>query len=87
MEHIGIDVHKNQSQICILTPEGELIEKSICTERDGLQRFWAIVHRVGLSSRCALGSSGGGAASVVAELTAFRRRYCQVESVTGRLAR
>jgi len=25
MEHIGIDVHKNQSQICALTSDGELI--------------------------------------------------------------
>ena len=33
MEHIGIDVHKNQSQICILTSEGELIEKRVVTER------------------------------------------------------
>ncbi len=33
MEHVGIDVHKNQSQICILTPEGELIEKRILTQR------------------------------------------------------
>ncbi len=33
MEHIGIDVHKNQSQICILTSEGELIEKRIVTDR------------------------------------------------------
>ncbi len=32
MEHIGIDVHKNQSQICILTIDGELIEKRIVTE-------------------------------------------------------
>jgi transposase len=33
MEHVGIDVHENQSQICILTPEGELIEKRILTQR------------------------------------------------------
>ena len=33
MEHIGIDVHKNQSQICALTSDGELIEKRINTER------------------------------------------------------
>ena len=39
MEHIGIDVHKNQSQICILTPEGELIEKRICTERRRFAEF------------------------------------------------
>ena len=36
MEHIGIDVHKNQSQICILTPDGELIEKRIRTTRKRL---------------------------------------------------
>jgi len=40
MEHIGIDVHKNQSQICILTGEGELIEKRIRTERG---RFAALL--------------------------------------------
>ena len=39
MEHVGIDVHKNQSQICILTPEGELIEKRILTQRG---RFAAV---------------------------------------------
>ena len=37
MEHIGIDVHKNQSQICIITSEGEMIEKRISTERDRFQ--------------------------------------------------
>ena len=26
MEHIGIDIHKRESQICILTPDGEMIE-------------------------------------------------------------
>ena len=25
MEHIGIDLHKNQSQVCILTADAELI--------------------------------------------------------------
>lgn len=34
MEHIGIDVHKNQSQICIITSDGEVIEKRIQTARD-----------------------------------------------------
>ena len=34
MEHIGIDVHKNQSQICILSAEGELIEKRVATEQN-----------------------------------------------------
>ena len=34
MDHIGIDVHKNQSQLCILTEDGELIEKRIATTRN-----------------------------------------------------
>jgi transposase len=33
MEHVGIDLHKSQSQICILTGGGELIEKRIQTDR------------------------------------------------------
>ena len=32
MDHIGIDVHKKESQICILAEEGELIEQRIRTE-------------------------------------------------------
>ena len=40
MDHIGIDVHKNQSQICILTADAELIEKRIRTDRD---RFAAVL--------------------------------------------
>jgi transposase len=32
MDHIGIDVHKKESQICILAEEGELIERRIRTE-------------------------------------------------------
>jgi transposase len=42
--HIGIDVHKNQSQICILTDEGELVEQRIRTVRD---RFASV-----LGGRC-----------------------------------
>jgi len=34
MDHIGIDVHKRESQICIETGEGEVIEKRIRTERE-----------------------------------------------------
>jgi hypothetical protein len=40
VEHIGIDVHKNQSQVCILTADAELIEKRIRTDRD---RFTAVL--------------------------------------------
>jgi transposase len=32
MDHIGIDVHKKHSQICILSEEGELIERRVHTE-------------------------------------------------------
>ncbi len=32
MDHIGIDVHKRKSQICILAEDGELIERRIRTE-------------------------------------------------------
>ena len=39
MEHIGIDVHKRETQICILTPEGELIERRIQSTR---QKFTAM---------------------------------------------
>ena len=40
MEHIGIDVHKVESQICILTENGEIIERRIRTERE---RFAAVL--------------------------------------------
>ena len=40
MEHIGMDVHKNQSQVCILTDDAELIEKRIRTDR---ARFAAVL--------------------------------------------
>jgi hypothetical protein len=32
VEHIGIDVHKKESQLCILTEAGEVIERRIHTE-------------------------------------------------------
>jgi transposase len=36
MEHIGIDVHKRDCQVCILTEQGEIIEQRIRTERERL---------------------------------------------------
>jgi transposase len=33
VEHIGIDVHKKESQLCILTEAGDVIERRIRTER------------------------------------------------------
>src|SRR5882724_13179367 len=40
VEHIGIDVHKKESQLCILTDAGEVIERRIRTERE---RFAAVL--------------------------------------------
>jgi hypothetical protein len=40
MEHIGIDVHKKESQICILMEGGEAIERRIRSERE---RFAAVL--------------------------------------------
>ena len=34
MEYVGIDLHKRQSQMCILTDAGELIELSVATSRE-----------------------------------------------------
>jgi transposase len=34
VEHIGIDVHKKETQICILTEEGELIERRVRTRAE-----------------------------------------------------
>jgi transposase len=33
MDHVGIDIHKNQSQVCILTEAGGMVERRIRTER------------------------------------------------------
>ena len=33
MEHVGVDLAKNKSQVCILTEDGELIERRIPTSR------------------------------------------------------
>ena len=40
MEHIGIDVHKNESQICMGTEQGEILEPRVLTRRD---RFAAVL--------------------------------------------
>ena len=42
MDHIGIDVHKKDNQICILAEGGELIEGRIRTEPE---RFAAVLGR------------------------------------------
>jgi len=39
MEHIGIKVHNNQSQICLITEAGEVLHQRIHTNRE---RFAAV---------------------------------------------
>ncbi|HEX8686536.1 MAG TPA: transposase [Pyrinomonadaceae bacterium] len=41
MDFIGIDLHKTSSQVCILTEDGELIERRIKTERESLDKLFA----------------------------------------------
>ena len=39
MEYVGINVHKNQSQICLFTEAGEILHQRIQTQRE---RFAAV---------------------------------------------
>ena len=40
MDHVGMDLGKRESQIAILTEEGEVIDKRIRTTRDRLREFF-----------------------------------------------
>jgi transposase len=41
MDHIGIDLHKTSSQVCILTEDGEFIERRIKTDRESFDKLFA----------------------------------------------
>jgi hypothetical protein len=41
MDFIGIDLHKNASQVCILTEDGELIERRIKTDRESFDELFS----------------------------------------------
>src|SRR5829696_3669948 len=41
MDYIGIDLHKNSSQVCILTEDGELVERRIKTDRESFDKLFA----------------------------------------------
>ena len=41
MDHIGIDVHKRESQIYILAEDGEVIEQRIRTEPERFAYTWS----------------------------------------------
>ena len=40
MDNIGLDLHKRESQLCILTEDGEILERRLLTERE---RFTAVL--------------------------------------------
>jgi transposase len=40
MEYVGFDLGKVNSQICVLTEDGELVEKRLKTERETLAQFF-----------------------------------------------
>ncbi len=40
MDNIGLDLHKRASQLCILTSDGEVVERRIQTSRE---RFTAVL--------------------------------------------
>ena len=39
MEHIGIDVHKNASQLCIRTEAGQPLERRVRTDRQSFAKL------------------------------------------------
>ena len=39
MDHIGLDLGKTSSQLCILTEDGELIEQRIKTSHDNFNKW------------------------------------------------
>ncbi len=39
MEHCGIDVHKRESQVCIIGDEGEIEERRIATSREAFAKL------------------------------------------------
>jgi hypothetical protein len=41
MDYIGIDLHKEFSQVCILTEDGELIERRIKTDKATFRKLLA----------------------------------------------
>ena len=45
MDNIGLDLHKRESQLCILTAEGEILEQRIRTSRERFTAVLALLHR------------------------------------------
>ena len=78
MDHIGMDIHKMESQICILTEAGERTERWVGTEPE---RFAAVLrdrHSVGGLHRQQMGGSLPVADPNFAPMCATRTRYISV---------
>ena len=39
MDHVGVEVHKNASQVCIKTETGQLIERRVRTDRQSFAKW------------------------------------------------
>ena len=50
MDIIGLDLHKRERQLCILTGDGELIERGILTSRERFTAALGIAHGCGCPS-------------------------------------
>ena len=70
MDHIGIDVHKRESQICLLAEGGELIERRIRTEPE---RFTAVLSGR-LRARIVIEASSAARKNVSSENFASRQK-------------
>ena len=52
MEHIGIDVHKRTSQVCIRTESGELVERKLSTAREAFRKLLGERERARIVIEC-----------------------------------
>jgi hypothetical protein len=59
MEYVGIDLHKKESQICLLTETGEVIERRIRTEPPRFAEVLGGRRRPGSGPPCRRDSGGG----------------------------
>src|SRR5215211_2487044 len=99
MDYIGIDLHKTSSQVCILTEDGELIERRIKTDRESFDKLFAerppariLVEASTESEWCARHLEGLGHEVIVADpnfapMYATRDRRIKTDKRDARLVR
>ena len=74
MDHIGIDVHKRESQIYILAEEGEVVEQRIRTESERFAAVPGTRPRARILIEASTDSDDGEIQGVVAEILAAHQR-------------